>query len=321
MDKNKMLLSVVVPCYNEEAVLMNFYDTTLTEVDKLKDELDYEFVFVDDGSKDKTLSILRELAWMDKRVKYISFSRNFGKEAGIYAGLRAAKGDYVVLMDADLQHPPRYIPEMYEKLKAQNADSVAMKRVDREGEGRIRAFFSKRFFGLMRRLGGNNLPEGATDFRLMSRQFVDAVLSLSEYNRFTKGIFGWVGFDTIWMSYKNEERAAGESKWSMKGLISYSIDGLVAFSTKPLTICSVIGFFFCVVAFIMMCWFVLKTLIWGDPVAGFPTLISIVLLMGGLQLLFLGILGQYFAKAYMEIKGRPVYIAKESNVGKKEKAE
>ena len=321
MNEKKILLSIVVPCYNEEAVLMNFYDTTLTEVDKLKDELDYEFVFVDDGSKDKTLSILRELAWMDKKVKYISFSRNFGKEAGIYAGLRAAKGDYVVLMDADLQHPPRYIPEMYEKLKSQNADSVAMRRVDREGEGRIRAFFSKRFFGLMRRLGGNNLPEGATDFRLMSRQFVDAVLSLSEYNRFTKGIFGWVGFDTIWMSYKNEERAAGESKWSMKGLISYSIDGLVAFSTKPLTICSVIGFFFCVVAFIMMCWFVLKTLIWGDPVAGFPTLISIVLLMGGLQLLFLGILGQYFAKAYMEIKGRPVYIAKESNVGKKEKAE
>ena len=312
MSDKRTLLSIVVPCYNEEEVLMNFYDACLNEIDGLGGEADYEFIFVDDGSKDKTLPIMRELSKLDKNVNYISFSRNFGKEAGIYAGLRAAKGDYVVLMDADLQHPPKYIPDMYNILKKEGFDSVGMRRKDRTGEGRLRAFFSKRFFKLMSKLSESNLPEGATDFRMMNRKFVDAVLSMTEYNRFTKGIFEWVGFKTYWMSYENEERAGGKSKWNFRSLLRYSLDGMIAFSTKPLTVASMLGLAIFLFSTMAMLFFVIKTLIWGDPVAGFPTLICVILMMGGLQLLFMGILGQYFAKAYMEVKGRPIYIAKET---------
>ena len=319
MSDDKKLLSVVVPCCNEEEVLMSFYDAALTEIDTLSDELDYEFVFIDDGSKDKTLAIMRELARLDEKVRYISFSRNFGKEAGILAGLRAAKGDFVVLMDADLQHPPKYIPEMYAKMKEEGCDSVAMKRTDRKSGGIFRRFFSKMFFKIMARLSENDIPEGATDYRMMSRQFVDSVLSLTEYNRFTKGIFGWVGFDTYWISYRDQERAGGTKKRKKSSLFKYSIDGMVAFSTKPLSIASAIGLFLFVLSTITMLVFFFKTLIWGDPVAGFPTLICVILMMSGLQLLFLGILGQYFAKAYMEIKGRPVYITKESNIDKEDR--
>ncbi|MBP3237779.1 MAG: glycosyltransferase family 2 protein [Lachnospiraceae bacterium] len=318
MGEVKKLLSVVVPCYNEEDVLMSFYDTTLTVLDGMSTELDYEFIFVDDGSKDRTLSIMRELAGIDDNVRYVSFSRNFGKEAAILAGLKAATGEFVVLMDADLQHPPKYLPEMYEKLKDGKYDSVAMKRTDRKGEGMFRRLFSGLFFKLMTRLAGNNIPEGATDFRMMSRQFVDSVLSLTEYNRFTKGIFGWVGYETCWISYKDEQRAGGKSKWKTGSLVRYSIDGMVAFSTKPLAFASATGFLLFVLSTLTMLVFVVKTLIWGDPVAGFPTLICVILMMSGLQILFLGILGQYFAKAYMEVKGRPVYITKESNLNSKE---
>ena len=312
MSKDRPLLSLVVPCYNEEEVLMTFYDVCLNELDVLSEELSLEFVFVDDGSKDKTLSIMRELAGMDKRVNYISFSRNFGKEAGILAGLKAARGDYVVLMDADLQHPPKYIPDMYRILSKEGFDSVAMKRHDRKSEGGARAFFSKCFFKLISKISDISFPEGATDFRMMNRKFVDAVLSMTEYNRFTKGIFEWVGFKTYWMSYENEERAGGRSKWNLKSLIKYSLDGMVAFSTRPLTLASILGLLIFAVSVVMMLWVVIKTLIWGDPVAGYPTLICVILMMSGLQLLFLGILGQYFAKAYMEVKGRPVYISKET---------
>lgn len=317
MSEEKKLISIVVPCYNEEAVLMQFYDTCLSSLDELLEELDYEFIFIDDGSKDKTLNIMRELAKLDENVRYVSFSRNFGKEAGIYAGLTAAKGDYVVLMDADLQHPPKYIPRMYEEIKDGKYDSVAMRRIKRSKKGRMRSFFSKEFFKLMSNLGNTNLPEGATDYRMMTRQYADSVLSMSERNRFTKGIFSWVGYDTLWLPYQDAERAGGTTKWSFWGLFKYSLEGMVAFSTKPLAFASILGILICIIAFIMMIWVVIKTLIWGDPVAGYPTLITVILLMGGLQLLVMGILGQYFAKAYLEIKGRPIYIAKESNVDSK----
>lgn len=311
---SRKLLSVVVPCYNEENVLMQFYDDCINALDGLSEELDHEFIFVDDGSTDGTLDIMRELSAMDNTVKYISFSRNFGKEAGIYAGLTEAKGDFVVLLDADLQHPPKYIKNMYQYLADGEYDSVAMKRTDRRGEGRIRSFFSKKFYRLMQKLSNTDIPQGATDFRIMTRQFVDSVLSMTEYNRFTKGIFGWVGFRTMWMSYPNTERAGGESKWSFMSLVRYSLDGIVAFSTKPLILSAVLGTIICLISFIMIVFTVVKTIIWGDPVAGYPTLITVILLMSGLQLLFLGIIGQYFAKAYMEVKKRPVYIAKEKHV-------
>ncbi|MGN0165832.1 MAG: glycosyltransferase family 2 protein [Lachnospiraceae bacterium] len=313
-NSEKKLISVVVPCYNEEDVLMQFYDVCLNALYELTEELDYEIIFVDDGSSDKTLDIMRELSNIDRNVRYISFSRNFGKEAGIYAGLSHSQGDYVVLMDADLQHPPAYIPRMYEEIKSGEYDSVAMRRIQRSRKGRLRSFFSKNFFKAMSKLGGLNLPEGATDYRMMTRQFADSVLSMSEYNRFTKGIFGWVGYRTLWLPYHDTERAGGSSKWSLGSLLHYSIEGMVAFSTKPLALASILGIFICIISFIMMIVVVVKTLIWGDPVAGFPTLITVILLMGGLQLLVMGILGQYFAKAYMEIKQRPIYITKETNL-------
>lgn len=315
-ESTKQLISVVVPCYNEEDVLMQFYDVCLNSLYELEESLDYEMILVDDGSKDKTLEIMRELSKIDSNVRYISFSRNFGKEAGIYAGLSAAKGDYVVLLDADLQHPPSYIPIMFEELKKGGHDSVAMRRIKRNKKGAIRSFFSRSFFKLISKLGETNLPEGATDFRLMTRQFVDSVLSLSEYNRFTKGIFGWVGYDTLWLPYQDRDRAAGTSKWSFNGLLHYSIEGMVAFSTKPLAIASLMGVIVFLISIIMMIVVVVKTLIWGDPVAGFPTLITVILMMSGLQLLVMGILGQYFAKTYQEIKGRPIYITKETNCEK-----
>lgn len=310
---SKKLLSLVVPCYNEEEVLMQFYDESLNAIGGLTDELDYEMIFVDDGSADKTLDIIRELSAMDANVKYVSLSRNFGKEAAIYAGLNKSKGDFVVLLDADLQHPPKYIANMYNYLKDGDYDSVAMKRMDRKGEGKVRSFFSRKFYSVMKRLSGTDMPQGATDFRMMTRPFVDAVLSMTEYNRFTKGIFGWVGFNTKWIAYPNTERAGGQSKWSFSSLIRYSFDGIIAFSTKPLMAASVIGMLICAVAFLMLIWTVVKTVIWGDPVAGYPTLITVILMMSGLQLLFMGIIGQYFAKAYMELKKRPVYIVKEEN--------
>ncbi len=304
-------LSIVVPCYNEEAVLRAFYGEIIKIAEKVREQVDCRFLFIDDGSKDKTLEILRELAESDVRVSYVSFSRNFGKEAGIYAGLCNATGDYVVVMDADLQHPPEYIPEMLASIRSGEYDSVAMKRVDRKGEGRIRSFFSKMFYKLNKKISGVDIVEGATDYRMMTRQMVDAVLSLGEYNRFTKGIFAWVGFRTRWIGYHNVERTAGETKWSFWSLLKYSLNGIVAFSTVPLAIASLLGVIFCGLAFFMMVWVIVKTCIWGDPVAGYPTLVTVILLMGGIQLLMIGILGQYFSKTYMEIKKRPIYIAKE----------
>lgn len=307
----KKLLSILVPCYNEEESLPLFYDAIVKIAEGMTD-LKHEFIFINDGSRDNTLNIAKEYHKKDSRVRFISFSRNFGKEAAIYAGLEASRGDYVVLLDADLQHPPEYIPRMYELIVREGYDSVAMRRVSRAGEKKIRSFFSRSFYKVINRISNTNIEEGATDYRMMTRQMVDAVLSLQEYHRFTKGIFSWVGFETKWLEYENVERQAGETKWSFKGLVRYSLEGITAFSTAPLTWASVFGILFCFLAFLTGIFVVLKTLIWGDPVAGFPTLICTVLLIGGIQLLTMGIQGQYIAKSYTEIKKRPVYLIKET---------
>lgn len=307
-------ISIVVPCYNEQEVLDLFYETTSAVVADIPAEI--EFLFIDDGSRDGTLAILRRLSDQDARVKYISFSKNFGKEAGIYAGLSKASGDYVALMDADLQHPPELLAQMYEAIKSGTCDSAAAKRVTRTSDSPLRSFFSRRFFRLMQHISNTDLAPGATDYRMMSRQMVDAVLSLTEYNRFTKGIFGWVGFTTEWLEYDDVDRAAGQTKWSLRGLIRYSLDGVVSFSTKPLNIASVLGFLFCIVSGILLLYFAIKTWVSGDPVAGFPTLICVIFMLGGIQLACIGIMGQYISKLYLESKHRPIYITKESNIEK-----
>lgn len=309
MSKKK--ISVIVPCYNEEESLPLFYKA-IVGIAKEMEAVDFEFLFVNDGSRDRTLEILKELHKEDARVRFCSFSRNFGKEPGIYAGLQYAKGDYVVLLDADLQHPPEYIPKMYQLITEEGYDSVAMKRVNRKGEKKIRSFFSGAFYKVINKISQTNIDEGATDYRMMTRQMVDAVLSMKEYHRFTKGIFSWVGFHTKWLEYENVERLAGETKWSFWGLVKYSIEGITAFSTTPLALASVMGIVFCVFAFITGIFVVIKTLIWGDPVAGFPTLICVILLIGGIQLLVIGIQGQYLAKSYLEIKNRPIFLIKET---------
>ena len=312
----KPCLSIVVPCYNEESVLGAFYEEITKTAESIREKAECEFLFVDDGSADGTLAILKELAEKDERVSYISFSRNFGKESGIYAGLSNAVGDYVVLMDADLQHPPCYIPEMLEALQSGEYDSVAMRRVDREGEGKIRSWFSRMFYKLNKKISGVEIVEGATDFRMMTRQMVNAVLDMPEYNRFTKGIFAWVGFRTKWIGYHNVERVAGETKWSFGSLVKYSINGIVSFSTVPLAVSSFLGVLFCFVAFFMMIWLIIKTLVFGNSVSGYPTIVTLILFMSGLQLMMFGVLGQYVARSYMEGKHRPIYIAREKKVKK-----
>lgn len=305
------LLSAVVPCYNEEESLPLFFKAVCEVADQMP-QVDWEFDFIDDGSSDRTLAFLRRLSQQDSRVRYASFSRNFGKEAGILAGLTMSRGDYVVLMDADLQHPPAMLPGMYETLATGVFDCVTARRVDRKGEPPIRSFFSRLFYRVINRMSKVEFVSGASDFRMMSRKMVDAVLSLSEYNRFSKGIFSWVGFRNTWLPYENVERVAGETKWSFWKLLGYSMDGIMAFSTAPLTMSSVAGVVACIVALVMMVVVVVKTLLFGDPVAGFPTLISVILLVGGLQMLFIGILGQYLSKTYMETKRRPPYIVQET---------
>ena len=308
-------ISVIVPCYNEEESLPLFYP----EIKKVRDTLPeyaFEYILVDDGSKDRTVEIMRELAEKDEEIRYLSFSRNFGKESAMYAGLKNASGDYVVLMDADLQHPPALLPEMLKGIKEEGYDSVATRRVDRQGEPPIRSFFARQFYKLMNKISQTELVDGAQDYRMMTRQFVDSLLELSEYNRFSKGLFGWVGYKTKWLPHENTERVAGETKWSFWNLLKYSIDGIVAFSTAPLAIAMVIGILFACLAFIMVIFIVIRTLIFGDPVAGWPTLACLILLIGGVQLICIGILGTYLSKAYLEVKKRPIYIAKETNLQK-----
>lgn len=307
----KKLISAIVPCYNEEESLPLFYKRIVEVAGKLP-EADFEFLFVNDGSKDGTLSLLRRFAEQDPRVRYLSFSRNFGKEAGMLAGLEHAKGDYVAILDADLQDPPEFFIDMYHILEEGEYDCVNLYREDRKGEGRIRSFFSDMFYRVYRRLTKIDLRSGARDFRLMTRQVVDCILSMKEYNRFTKGIFSWVGFNTKWIGYKNVERAAGETKFSFRSLLRYSINGITSFSTYPLTIASGMGVLCCMAAVLLAFYFLIKTLLFGDPVAGFPTLICLILLIGGIQLLCIGILGSYVAKTYMETKHRPQYFIKET---------
>ena len=310
----KKLISVIVPCYNEQEVLHMFYDE-MSRVAGLMTDYNFEFIFVNDGSRDNTLNICKELADKDERVKYISFSRNFGKEAGIYAGFEKSKGDLVCMMDADLQDPPALLPEMVKAIEEEGFDSVATRRVTRKGEPPIRSFFARMFYKLMNKISKTEIVDGARDYRLMTRQFVNSLLDLGEYNRFSKGLFGWVGYKTKWLEYENVERAAGETKWSFWKLLLYSIEGIMAFSTVPLAISAVMGILFCAIAFAMIVFIIAKTVMFGDPVAGWPSTACIILFVGGVQLFCVGILGQYLAKTYLEVKGRPIYICKETNIG------
>ncbi|MDO4188386.1 MAG: glycosyltransferase family 2 protein [Lachnospiraceae bacterium] len=308
------LLTVIVPCYNEEEAIPFFYDEMLKTIEVFnKDfpQVEFEMLFIDDGSKDKTLDVLREYNAKDSRVRYVSFSRNFGKEAGIYAGLDNAKGDYVVIMDADLQDPPSLLPDMFRAITDEGYDSAATRRVTRKGEPPIRSFFARMFYKLMGKISKTEIIDGARDYRIMTRQMVDAILSMGEYNRFTKGIYGWVGFKTKWFEYENVERIAGETKWSFWKLFLYSIEGVIGFSTAPLVMASFFGILCMALAFIMIVFIIVRKLVYGDPTNGWPSLVCIITLIGGMQLFCIGIVGQYLAKTYLETKNRPIYIAKE----------
>jgi glycosyltransferase involved in cell wall biosynthesis len=305
-------VALIVPCFNEEEVLPVFYETVKQVMDGLP-QYSFTLFFINDGSKDGTLSILKSLAEKDERVRYLSFSRNFGKEAAMYAGFCNADADAVAVMDADLQDPPSLLPEMLEVLQNEPYDSVAPRRVTREGEPPVRSFFAHRFYHLINRISDADVVDGARDFRLMKREMVEAIVSMSEYNRFSKGIFGWVGFRTKWLPYKNVERAAGKTKWSFWGLFKYSLDGIVNFSQAPLSIASFTGIISMLIAFIMVLFVIIRRLIFGDPVAGWASTICIILFIGGLQLMCIGIMGQYLAKTYMETKNRPHFIVSETN--------
>ena len=310
MSKGKV--SIVVPMYNEQESLGILYQELNRVTDTIKD-YEFEYLFVNDGSKDNTLQEIQKLAAADKRVHYVSFSRNFGKEAALYAGLSNADGDYIATMDADLQDPPSLLPQMLAMIESQDCDNVATRRVNRKGEPPIRSFFARCFYKLMRRLSNIDIADGARDYRLMSRAMVDSILSVSEYNRFSKGIFAWVGYDTKWLEFENVERSAGETKWSFWKLVRYSIDGIINFSNTPLQISSYLGMILTIVSFIAIIVEVIRALVFGDPVAGWPSLVCIITFIGGIELFCMGIMGQYIAKTYMEVKRRPHYIIKESN--------
>lgn len=314
----KKLISIVVPCFNEEKSIPLFISETEKIIHEMEVEfnLSFEYIFIDDGSKDTTSKVIKDFSKTINNFKYIIFSRNFGKEAGLLAGLKAAKGDYTVVMDVDLQDPPHLLKEMYNIIKDGEFDCVATRRTTRKGEPLIRSFFARRFYKLINKISDANIVDGARDYRLMTSSMVDAILSVSEYNRFSKGIFGWVGFNTKWIDYENVERVAGETKWSFWKLFLYSLDGIVAFSTMPLAISSVMGLIFCLISLLMIFVIIIKTLIFGDPVAGYPSLVCIIFLIAGIQLFCMGIQGQYLAKAYLETKKRPNFIIKESNINK-----
>ena len=307
-----MKITAVVPCYNEQEALGLFYEELNRVTEEMRD-CEFEILFVNDGSKDRTLELMKELAEKDGRVKYISFSRNFGKEAAIYAGLEHASGDLVAIMDADLQDPPRLLPEMYRAVTEEGYDSVATRRVTRKGEPPIRSFFARMFYRLMNKMCKTEVVDGARDFRLMTRPFVDSLLSMKEYNRFSKGLFGWVGFRTKWIEFENVERVAGETKWSFWKLLLYAIDGMVAFSTMPLSVAALIGILMCVIAAISIIFIIVRQLCFGGSAFGWPSMVCIMIFIGGVQLLCMGIMGQYLAKTYLETKKRPIYIVQETN--------
>lgn len=305
------LLSVIVPCYNEEENVGDFYAELMKNQEFfLSKDIELEILFIDDGSKDGTVGKIKELKQKDDRVRMISFSRNFGKEAAMYAGLEKSAGDYVVIMDVDLQDPPALLPQMYAYIE-EGYESVATRRVTRKGEPPIRSFFARCFYRLMKRISKTEIMDGARDYRMMNRQMVDAILQMQEYNRFTKGIYGWVGFQTKWLEYENVERVKGETKWNFWKLLVYSVEGITAFSTAPLMFASFMGVLFCVLAFAMIVFTIIRKIVFGDPVSGWPSLVCIISLVSGVQLFCLGILGQYLSKTYMEVKRRPIYLVKE----------
>ena len=303
-------LSIVVPCFNEEKSINVFYK----ELIKYICSLDYEIIFIDDGSHDNSLKIIRELLKLDDNIKFISFSRNFGKESALFAGLKNCTGDYVAVMDVDLQDPPSLLPEMIGTLENSDYDIVATRRVSRIGDPKIRSFFARMFYKIINKISDLELVDGARDYRLMTRQVVDAILQLEEYNRFSKGLFNWIGFNTYWIEYENIERAAGETSWSFWSLVKYSIEGIVGFTTAPLSLSTFLGIAFSIIAFILIIFVVVRNIMFGDPVQGWASTICIILLLGGIQLFTIGILGKYLEKTYIETKRRPIYIIKESNI-------
>lgn len=305
-------ISLIIPCFNEEEVLGILYDE-LNKVTNQMNRYEFEFLFIDDGSKDKTLSVLKGLSEKDDRVVYLSFSRNFGKEAAMYAGFCNATGEYVAVMDADMQDPPSLLPEMMTYLESGEYDSVATRRVSRQGEPKIRSFFARKFYKLINRISDADIVDGARDFRLMKREMVDVIVAIGEQNRFSKGIFGWIGFKTKWLPFENVERAAGETKWNFWKLFKYSLDGIFNFSQAPLQIASFIGLLFTFISFIAIIFIMVRKFIWGDPVEGWPSLACIITFIGGVQLFCMGIMGQYLAKTYVEVKKRPHYIVAETN--------
>lgn len=307
-------ISIIVPCYNEEESLPYFYQETKKVLDDIK--IDFEIIFVDDGSSDKTLDVIKELG-KNKEIKYLSFSRNFGKEAAMLAGLEASCGDYVTIMDSDLQDPPSLLPEMIRLIEEEKYDIIGTRRVTRKGEPAIRSFFARLFYKIINKMSKVEMVDGARDFRLMTRQVVNSILKLKEYNRYSKGLFSFVGYKTKWLEYENIKRVAGETKWSFWKLFIYAIEGIVSFTTIPLTISVIIGLIFCLIAFIMIVVVIVKTLILGDPTSGWPSLVCIIFLVSGVQLLCIGVIGEYIAKMYLEVKNRPIYIIKESNVHEK----
>lgn len=306
------LCSCIVPCFNEEEVIPLYYEEMQKVRKQEEGKIDFEIIFIDDGSKDKTLEVIKKLSEQDECIHYVSFSRNFGKEAAMYAGFEHANGEYVVTMDVDLQDPPHLIPEMIRSIEEEGYDSVATRRVTRKGEPPIRSFFARRFYGLINKISDADIVDGARDFRMMKRDMVNAILSMPEYNRFTKGIFGWVGFKTKWIEFENVERAAGETKWSFWKLFRYALEGIIAFSTVPLTIVLLIGVIVCIIAFLFLLFVVIRAAIFGDPVAGWPSLICVISFLSGIQLLGIGVVGMYLSKTYLETKKRPIYIKKES---------
>ena len=306
------MISIVVPCYNEEVSIPYFYDEII-KVLKSMNNVNFEILFINDGSTDNTLNILKDLSKKDKNVRFISFSRNFGKEAAIYAGLKNAVGDYISLMDADLQDPPSLLPEMYLKITEEKYDVVATRRVNRKGEPPIRSFFARCFYKVINKMSKIEMVDGARDYRLMTRQVVNSIVEMKEYNRYSKGLFSFVGFNTKWLEYENVKRVAGETKWTFWKLFKYAIEGIVAFTTAPLSLASILGIIMCLISFIAILVIIIKTIAFGDPVGGWPSMACIILLVSGVQLFCMGIIGKYLAKTYLETKNRPIYIIKETD--------
>lgn len=311
-------ISIIVPCYNEELAIPFFYEE-ITKTAKSLEKYNFEFIFVNDGSKDKTIDIVKSYAKDDKRVKYINFSRNFGKEAAMFAGLELSSGDYVAIMDADLQDPPSLLSKMLEILEdtKNDYDTVGTRRVTRKGEPPIRSFFARMFYKIINKMSKVEMVDGARDYRLMKREVVNSILELKEYNRYSKGLFEFVGYNTKWLEFENVKRVAGETKWSFWKLFLYAIEGIIAFTTAPLAIASIAGLIFCLISFIMIIVIIIKTLALGDPTTGWPSLVCIIFFVSGVQLFCLGIIGEYLSKTYLETKKRPIYIIKETNIDKK----